>query len=260
MRKRDIEGGTRLTDALRTDSGGRNSTISIKRHLRSCKDCQYRHRQREKEPLTSTSVSRLFQKICIDLVHMGKGSGQFPYLIVARDDLSGWAEARPLRRKESKDVAKFLWEDVISRMGVIGWITTDNGTEVMGAVDLLVERYEVPHITTAAYNPKANALVERGHEQLVEAILKSCRGRASTWHQHLHAALWADRITTKTHNGLLTLRARLRCHPLSFLSIYACGPGWGLSGRTGCRRRRSWRHGFGSWSGGRRTRSAPSLA
>lgn len=37
------------------------------------------------------------------------------YLIVVRDDMSGWIEARALSNKGAKDIAIFIWEDIIYR-------------------------------------------------------------------------------------------------------------------------------------------------
>lgn len=99
---------------------------TVKDHVRSCSECQYCHPTREHETLHPTEVSQLFQKVVIDTVHMGKGSGHFPYLIVTRDDLSGWVEGRELRTKTAVGVAKFRKEMDVSRFGsTIEFVVSD---------------------------------------------------------------------------------------------------------------------------------------
>jgi hypothetical protein len=49
-------------------------------------------------------------------VHM-PNSGGYKYIVFARDDLSGWVEGRALTAANSKNIAKFLYEDVIARHG-----------------------------------------------------------------------------------------------------------------------------------------------
>ena len=42
--------------------------------------------------------------------------------------------------------AKFFWEEMICRYGVIAQIVTDNGSEVKGAFEKLMQRYSIPQI------------------------------------------------------------------------------------------------------------------
>ena len=46
------------------------------------------------------------------MVYMPKVNGM-EFLVAARDDLSGWVEARALGKNNSLNVAKFIWEDII---------------------------------------------------------------------------------------------------------------------------------------------------
>ena len=66
--------------------------------------------------------------MCIDIVYMPRVKG-FKYLVLARDDLSGWVEGRPLREKEAKDITKFLFKDIICRFGLYGKLIVDSNIE-----------------------------------------------------------------------------------------------------------------------------------
>lgn len=175
---------------------------TIKSHVRSCDQCQRRHHGREKEQSRPTMPSRLFQKVGIDLVHLGEGSGPFPYLVVARDDLSNWVEARHLGSKHANTVRKFLEEDIVCRYGpVLEWITTDGGGETKKETAAYLKRLHIPIVRSAPYHPQANGMIERGHGPLVEACLKMAGARKTEWHKYLPTALWADRVTTRRTTG-----------------------------------------------------------
>jgi hypothetical protein len=63
-------------------------------------------------------MSELFCENLLDAIHMPKASG-YNYIVDARDDLSGWLEARMLHNKSSKATAKFIFEDIMCRYGCI---------------------------------------------------------------------------------------------------------------------------------------------
>ena len=175
---------------------------SVRDHVRSCDQCQRRHTGKEKEISRPTVPSRLFQKVGIDLVHLGEGSGPFPYLIVARDDLSNWVEATHVGSKHAEKIKKFIEQDLVCRYGpVMEWITTDGGGETKREAAAYLERLHIPIVRSVPYHPEANGMIERGHGPLVEACLKMAGARKTEWHKYLPTALWADRITTRRTTG-----------------------------------------------------------
>jgi hypothetical protein len=94
----------------------------------------------------------MWQKMCLDIVYM-PNIGGYKYLVLARDDLSGWVEGRPLREKTVPAVARFLWEDIICRFGLYGRMIVDGGTENKAMVKLLTEKYGIRRIEISAYHP-----------------------------------------------------------------------------------------------------------
>jgi hypothetical protein len=48
---------------------------------------------------------------------------------------------------------------------------------------------------TTAYNPEANGKSEPGHPPIVNALVKSCKGKTHWWPDLLPLALMADRLT-----------------------------------------------------------------
>lgn len=51
------------------------------------------------------------------------------YIIVARDYLTGWVEAKAVATKTARQIAIFLWEEIITRHGTPQAIITDRGGE-----------------------------------------------------------------------------------------------------------------------------------
>src|SRR5271169_3379589 len=98
------------------------------------------------------------------------------YLVLARDDFSGWVEGRALRAATSRAVAKFLWEDVVCRHGIFGQLIVDGGPENKDIVDEFAKIYGISRVVISAYNAKANGMIERGHKPVVDALAKMTAG------------------------------------------------------------------------------------
>ena len=117
------------------------------------------------------------------------------YLVVAREDLSGWVEARALGSANSASVAKFLWEDVICRHGCFGRLVIDGGPENKGYVTAFAEKYGIERVQVSAYHPAANGMVERGHKPIVDALAELTDGGLGNWVRNLPSVLFADRTS-----------------------------------------------------------------
>ena len=123
----------------------------------------------------ATWTTALWEKVGVDVVHMQPVRGK-NYLVVARDDFSGWAEARALSKADSAHVAAFLWEDVICRHGLFRRLVVNGGPENKGLVAALTARYGIKRVAVSAYHPQANGMVKRGHKPIVDALAKMTNG------------------------------------------------------------------------------------
>jgi L-2-hydroxyglutarate oxidase LhgO len=90
--------------------------------------------------------------------------------VVAREDLSGWPEARALAKAMSEAIAKFLWEEVVSRHSCFGKLIVNRGPENKDYLEAFVQRYGINRVQVSAYHPQVNGMVERGHRSIVEAL------------------------------------------------------------------------------------------
>ena len=74
-------------------------------------------------------------------------------------------------------------------------IITNNTTPYITGVDWLCKTYHINHIWISGYSSQANGVMESKHLNVQEAIMKTCEGNKSKWHQVLPQVFWAERIT-----------------------------------------------------------------
>jgi hypothetical protein len=165
----------------------------------------------------------MWQKVAVDVVHMPLRENK-NYLMVARDDISGWPEARVLNAATSMAVARFLYEDVICRYGCFQRLVLDGGPENKDIVDNLAQRYRIRRIVTSAYHPQANGMVERGYQPIVDGLAKMTDGGRYNWVRNLYAILRADRTTVKRTTGMSPYR--INCGNDAVLPIELTNPTW----------------------------------
>src|SRR5450755_4106685 len=123
------------------------------------------------------------------------------FLVLTRDDLSGWIKGRALGAANSRQVAKFLWEDVICRHKIFGQLTVDGSPENKDVIKQLAADYGIKRVVISAYNSKANGIIERGYPPIVNALAKITDSGEGNWVQNFHAVLWADRTIMRKSTG-----------------------------------------------------------
>ena len=82
-------------------------------------------------------------------------------------------------------------------------IVYDGGPENQGVTKQLLDRYRIRNIQIVPYHPQSNGLIERGHQNIVDALAKmtSTSGSIGSWIDHLPGVMWADRITVWRSTG-----------------------------------------------------------
>ena len=175
----------------------KNMNKDINLWASQCLSCQQAKvtRHTHLSPVQIPIPSSRFTQVNIDLVGpLPPDSRGRRYLLTMVDRFSRWPEAIPLDDCTAKTVARALVEHWFSRYGFPHVITTDRGVQFEGQLfTQLCQNFNIKHVRTAAYNPRANGLVERFHRTLKAAIMAS----GDTWENALPMILLALRTITK---------------------------------------------------------------
>ncbi|GJY40116.1 reverse transcriptase domain-containing protein [Tanacetum coccineum] len=97
--------------------------------IRACQDCQVhkpilRNLQQKLTPITSLWP---FYKWGIDIAEpFSEGPSKVKFLIVAIDYFTKWIEAKPVATITGSQVKKFVWDNIVCRLGLPGEIISDN--------------------------------------------------------------------------------------------------------------------------------------
>jgi hypothetical protein len=73
--------------------------------LGSCPECQVHMTKRREDMLTTMYSWTIFEWITMDVVHMPKGKFGCELLVIAREYLIEWVEARALRKNDLRSIA-----------------------------------------------------------------------------------------------------------------------------------------------------------
>ena len=91
---------------------------------------------------------------------MPKTDDGFGFIVFARDDLSGWVEGCAIKTANAKEVAKFIYEDIVCRHGCPQRIVLNRGSKNLNLMKDLLEHYRIKRMVVSAFHPQANGLVE----------------------------------------------------------------------------------------------------
>ena len=184
----------------------------IKHHIQTCHACQLRSTKKMHLPITVSRPRHLFSKVYLDVMKMPKAQGM-QWLVACRDDLSGVTECKALKRDTAKAIAKFFYHQIILRYGTVIEVVTDNGPSFFKEFKELLEDYGIKQITISPYNSQANGVVERGHFNIREALVKLCKDDISQWPLMVPAACFTDRITVRRATGFSPFYLLHGVHP-----------------------------------------------
>ncbi|CAK1581092.1 unnamed protein product [Parnassius mnemosyne] len=164
---------------------------------RACIDCQrskvFRHTRSPVQPFSPPS--NRFSHVHIDLIGPLPVSHGYKYCLTCVDRFTRWPEVVPLEDIKAETVANAFTRGWISRFGCPHKITTDRGKQFESHIFKELSKLTGSlHISTTAYHPAANGLVERFHRQLKGAIM--CHANKD-WYEVLPLVLLGIRCAWK---------------------------------------------------------------
>ena len=175
----------------------------VSRWARECVPCQQaKIHKHTVPPIQDFAVpAKRFQHIHVDIVSMPPSNG-FSHLLTIVDRFSRWPVAIPITDMNAETVIDALTHSWIATFGVPEVVTTDRGSQFTSQLwTQLLRNWGVKHITTTAYHPESNGMVERLHRRLKESIIALSRGERHNWFWKLPMTLLALRTTIKPDIG-----------------------------------------------------------
>ncbi|KAK9074310.1 hypothetical protein SSX86_006908 [Deinandra increscens subsp. villosa] len=173
--------------------------------IKKCDNCQThapipRHPRHDLVPVSS---SWPFQKWGIDIVGpFPMAQGRVRFVVVAVDYFTKWVEAKPLATITSRQILRFVWENIVCRFGIPQIIISDNGTQF---TDRKFRKWclelKICQVFTSVAHPQSNGQVERVNRSLVEGIKTRLGRKKKNWLEELPHVLWAHRTNPKTSTG-----------------------------------------------------------
>ena len=82
-------------------------------------------------------------------------------VVIAVDAWSKWVEYRVLNPLDSRETARFLYENIICRYSIPSYVRTDSSTEFAGDFRTLCDQYGIQQRVISTINPRPNVKVER---------------------------------------------------------------------------------------------------
>ena len=180
-----------------------NLRQDVCRWARECLPCQRAKIQKHTvPPIADFAVpARRFQHVHMDLVSMPPSNGQ-SHLLTIVDRFSRWPVAIPIPDINAETVIDQFTHGWISAYGVPEVVTTDRGSQFTAAIfNQLLRNWGIKHITTTAYHPESNGMVERLHRRLKESLVALGEDERHQWFWKLPMTMLALRTTVKPDIG-----------------------------------------------------------
>jgi transposase InsO family protein len=192
--------GTRATRRLiaaRAVWRGMNSDVAS--WVRDCQQCcRGKVTGQPAAPVQPIHVpGKRFSHLHVDLVGpLPVAEDGSTYIFTMVDRSTRWLEAVPLRNMEAKTCVEAFINTWVARYGVPEAVTTDRGRQFTSALwEGLCQNLQINHISTTAYHPQSNGLVERTHRQIKDALRVRLAG--NRWPEHLPWVLFGLRAAPK---------------------------------------------------------------
>ena len=170
----------------------------VTRYCKSCGICQRAGTggQVPKVPLVSMpQIDVPFQCVGIDIIGPIRPmtDRKKKYILVMVDYATRYPDAIALQGISTQEVAEAMVE-IFSRLGIPEKILTDRGSQFTSDhMNELSRLLSIKQLTTTAYHPMCNGLVERFNGTLKRILQKMCTERPTDWDRYLNAALFAYR-------------------------------------------------------------------
>ena len=129
------------------------------------------------------------------------------YILTFQDDLSKFMTCVAIPDAEAGTVAKYFFEQIITRFNIPKVLVTDNGTNFTSKLfSETCKMLGVKKVHISPYHPQANGSLERSHRPLVEYLRCFVKQDGPNWDQWLAAAMHVHNNTIHTSTQQTTFK------------------------------------------------------
>jgi len=168
---------------LSQDYYWKNMMKAVEKAVNKCLQCREHHPVIPMEhPAIAIKVTQVFDEICIDLTFgLPVSEDGYKGLFNVIERVTKYLWSFPIKSKEATEIAEKLWL-FMSLCGPPKRILSDQGKEFCNEiVNTMLEGLGVKHITTSAYHPRTNGLVERVNRIVIESLSKYTTENQLQW-------------------------------------------------------------------------------
>jgi len=177
----------------------------VKRYVHECPVCNEEKSKRERAGMLQPFVppDGPFERVGIDWI------GPLPtsingnqYCLVIMDHYSRFPWAFPVKNKDAATLAKIIMNELEPLIGPPKQLLSDQGSELIGQVAR--ELYLMMHtekLTTTAYHPQTNGMVERFNGTLKEALNSCMYKKKDQWETYIPHVLSVYRTSVHSVTG-----------------------------------------------------------
>lgn len=191
---------------------------NIRAWLPACDTCQrnVKDHGKPKEALHPLPLVGPFQRWSMDFIgRLPLSSNGNRWIITAIDHGTRWPVARAVPEATTLEVAKFLYETILTCFGCPVEVLTDRGSNFMSEVlGKYLEFQKIKHLRTSAYHPRTNGLVEKFNGLLGGMLRKLSGEKPKEWDCYIEEALFNCRIRSHSTTGVSPFYLVYGCYPL----------------------------------------------
>ena len=154
-----------------------NLQKDVKRHVRTCKQCQLCKKQRKRYghlPPKEAENPTPWNRVNVDMI--GPYTVQTPtktyYLraLTMIDPATGWFEVKDISNPAANDCMQAFDDVWLSRYPRPQYLGYDNGNEYKNVFEEMHKNYSMHKKRSTEYNPQSNGIVERVHQVLGDML------------------------------------------------------------------------------------------
>jgi transposase InsO family protein len=194
------QGVSRTIKRIKQHHQWRGLKKDVQMYIAACQSCQQNkssNRTTRQPMIVSTTASRPFERIFLDIVGpLTTSNRQNSYILTIQDDLSKFSTAIPLVTHDANSIARALVEGFICQHGIPESIVTDCGTEFLSKIfSSCCKLLQIEKMNTTPYHPQANGSLERSHRTLAEYLRHYVEKKQTDWDDYVVYAMFVYNTT-----------------------------------------------------------------